>query len=134
MTSCLKHVIALGLGCLDVSIVSNLIIGVKVNQLTFLVGLVAFDEILILFDGVVVALTVLDEGNGLNLVKELLIKQHTILDEDLEVVPFVFELLTIGIEDFYKTIGNLLGDVARNLLDVAVGLQIRTAYVERDVG
>ena len=122
MTSCLKHVVTLGLGCFDVGIVSNLIIGVKVDQLTFLVGLVAFYELLILFDGVVVTFTVLDESNGLNLVEELFIKQHTVLDEDLEVVPFVLELLTVGVEDLDKTIGNLLGNVAGNLLDVAVGL------------
>ena len=103
---------------------SYLVVGVKIDQLTFLIGLVAFNELLILFEGVVVTFTVLNERDGLDFVEELLVEQHTILDEDLEVVPLVFEFLTIGIENLNKTISDFLGDVAGNLLDIAVGLQI----------
>ena len=103
---------------------SYLVVGVKIDQLTFLICLVAFDELLILFEGVVVTFTVLNERDSFDFVEELLVEQHTILDEDLEVVPLVFEFLTIGIENLNKTISDFLGDVAGNLLDIAVGLQI----------
>ena len=55
------------------------------------------------------------------------------MDEEFEVVPLFFKLSAVALEERRKTVCHLLGDILRNLLHIAVALEIRTAHVERNV-
>ena len=66
------------------------------------------------------------------LIKNIL-SQHTVVDENLQVVPFLFKFLTVVLEDRLQAVGYLLRDVSRNLLHVRIALQVRTRYVQRNV-
>ena len=96
--------------------------------------MVVLDERLVLVEGILLAVGVGEEGKILSTVVEIFLRQHTVVDEDLQVVPLFFELFAVVLEDGLQTVGHLLGDVRRNLLDVGVALQVRTRYVQRDVG
>ena len=70
----------------------------------------------------------------LGLVVEVVLREHTVVDEKFDVVPLLLKLRAVLLEDACQAVAHLLGDVARYLLHVLVALQIRTAHVQRDVG
>ena len=106
---------------------------IKINQVAILVGLVVLDQVLVLLQSEIFALDILHQGELNRTVVELLVGQHTILDEEFQAVPFLLELSPVGLEDLLQTVGHLLRDVARDLLHVLVALQIRTRDVQRDI-
>ena len=95
--------------------------------------MVVLDECAIFVECEVFALSVLHQCEVLGAIVERLLAQHSVVDEDLEVVPFLFKSLAVFLEDALQTVAHLLGDICGNLLHVAVALQIRTAYIQGNV-
>ena len=110
-----------------------LVVGVEVYQVAVLVGLVVLDEGLVFLEGEVLAVYVLEEGEVLGAFVEVFLREHSVVDEDLQVVPFFLVLLAVLLEDGAESVGHFLGDVGGDFLHVAVALQIASAHVERDV-
>ena len=54
-------------------------------------------------------------------------------EEEFEVIPLLLEFLTVLLEDRVQAVCHLLGDVGRNLLHVAVALQVAAAHVQWDI-
>ena len=79
------------------------------------------------------ALRILEQSEVLGTIIERLIGQHTVIDEHLEVVPLLLIVLAVSLEDAAEAVCHLLGDVCGNLLHVLIALQVRTAYVKRNV-
>ena len=128
-----QYRVALSLGSLDVCILLVLVVGIEVNQRTVLVSLLVLDESLVLLVREVLAFCVLEQGEVLGTVIERLVGQHTVVDEHLEVVPLLLIVLAVSLEDAAEAVCHLLGDVCGNLLHILVALQVRTAYVKRNV-
>ena len=82
----------------------------------------------------ILAFRVLEQVNVFDLVVELLVREGTVLQEDLQLVPFLLKVLAVFLEHRLQLLGHLLADVGGDFLDVGVGLQIGTGDVERDVG
>ena len=100
-----------------------------------LVGLVALDELAVLLEAVVLALGVLHQCEILGTVVESLwLREHSVVDEEFDVVPFLLKFLSVALEDSLQAVGDLLLDVCRNLLHVRIALQIAAADIQRDVG
>ena len=110
-----------------------LVVGVEVYQVAVLVGLVVLDERLVFFCREVFAVYVLEQCEVLGAVVEVRLREHSIVDEELQVVPFLLEVLAVILEDSVQSVSHLLCDICRDLLHVAVALQIAAAHVERDV-
>ena len=128
-----QYVVAFVLGRIDVSVLFVQVVGVEVNQATVLVGLVVLDQCLVFFEGVILVVCILEQSKLGSLFIEIFLSQHTIVDENLQVVPFLFKFLTVVLEDRLQAVGYLLRDVSRNLLHVRIALQVRTRNVQRNV-
>ena len=111
-----------------------LVVGIQIDDLSVHVCLVVLDECCILLQCVVLAFSVLQQEVLFGLVVVVLLAQHAIVDEYLDVVPLLLEVLTLVLEDGGKLIAHLLGDVAADLLHVGITLEIASAYVQRNVG
>ena len=128
------HGVTLVVGSLDVGVLVGGICGIKEHQIAILVGLVHFDQSLVLVDGEIFAFGILDKGELHGGVAELVVGEHAIFNEDADVVPLLFEIGTVILEKILKTLRHLLGDVARYLLDGAVALQIASRHIQGNVG
>ncbi len=128
-----EYRVTLLLGSLDVRVLLLLVVGIEIYQVAILIGLVVLDQGLVLLESEVLALYILQESEVLGTLVEVFLREHTVVDEDLEVIPFLLELLAVLLEDRAQTVCHLLGDVGRNLLHVAVALQVAAAHVQRDV-
>ena len=128
-----QDAVALVPGGLDVSELFLPVGGVEIYQALVLVGLVGLDEFPVLLICEIGAVRVLEEGHLLHPGVEILLGEHSVVDEELDIVPLPLELLAVTLEYGSETVGHLLGDVARYLLDVGVTLKIRTGNVQRDV-
>ena len=117
-----EDVVAAILGRLDVAVLLVRVGGVEVDDVVFLIGLLGGDQLAILFEGVIGAVDVLEQGELRGAVVELLVAEHAVLDEELQAVPLFFEGLAVVLEDLFQAIGNLLGDVCGDLLHVLVAL------------
>ena len=128
------YVITLLFCSLDVGVLLHLVGGVEIDQITIHVGLLAFYQCAVLIKRIVAVVDVAEEEELLRRFEELLVGQHAIFDEDLDVIPFPFISLAIFFEHLVKLLCHLLRDIARDLLHLLVGLQITAAYIQRYVG
>jgi len=96
--------------------------------------LVFLNQGFVLLDGVVFVVGVLEEEELLGALVELRVAHHAVFDEHADVIPVLLVGLAVFLEELFKFLGHLLGDVGRDFLHVLVALQERTADVQRDVG
>ena len=118
---------------LDVGVLLLLVRGVEVDELVVLVLLRRLDQLAVLVEGEVLALRVLHQGELLGAVVESLFGEDAVVDEELQVVPLLLVLLAVLREDGLQAVGHFLRDVRRDLLHLAVALEIASADVQRDV-
>ena len=116
---------------LDIRIGCVGVLGIEENEVTVLVGLRLFDLRFILIESEVLAVEVLKECKADGFLVELLVSEHTKLNEHLHVVPLLLEVLAVGFKEFCQFVSHFLGDVAADFLDVIIGLQVGTADVQR---
>ncbi len=128
-----KHIVALVLGRLDESVLLVGVGGVEVNDLLVLVCLVLCDRLAVVLKREVLPVRVLEQGELHSLLAELLVGEHSIFNEQLEVVPLLLPGVPLVLEDLLQPVSYLLGDVSRDLLDVLIGLKIASGDVKRDV-
>ena len=107
-----KHVIALVLCGFNIGILVLCICGIEDYEFLVLVGLVALDALAVVFDAEIFVLSVLEQAELERPFAEFLIGNHSVFDEELYVVPFFLECLTVLLEDFLQPVSHLLGDVA----------------------
>lgn len=129
-----QHAVAFVLRSLDIRILFLLVVGIEVDEFSVFISLVVFDKRLVLVECEVLTVDILEEGEVLGTVVEVLLREHAVVDEQLEVVPFLLIVLTVVFEGLLQTVGHLLCDVGGNLLYVSVTLQVRTAHIQRNIG
>ena len=128
-----QHVVTLAFGRLEEGVLLLGIVHVEEHHLLVLVGLRLLHLFRVLLRGEVLALDVFPEHEVRGLLGELLVGQDAVLDEDLQVVPLRLVIGAQGVEQLLQPVGDLAGDVARNLLHVGVALQVAARDVERNV-
>ena len=109
------------------------IVGIEDYHVAVFVHLVLTHFVLVLIERSILAVKVLIECKCSGFLIELLVCQHTKLDEHLDVVPFLGKLVLVRFVQFREFICHFLGDVTADFLDVIVGLQITTADIQRDI-
>ena len=117
-----QHVVAAILGLLYVAPLSIAVGGVEVDGAAVLILLALAHQILVLFEGEILPVHILEEGELLRLLVELLIGYHPVGHEELEVVPLLLVRLAVCVEQLLQPVGHLLGDVRRDLLHVRIAL------------
>ena len=110
------------------------IVGIQINQVAVFIGLAILDERLIFLKRVIFAVDIFQQCKVLRPLIEILLRQHAIMNKQLQAIPFLLISLAVLLEDALQTIGHLLGDVGRNLLHVRIALQIAAAHVQRNIG
>ena len=55
------------------------------------------------------------------------------IDKYFQIIPLLFKLFAVVLENRLQAIGNFLCDIGRNLLHIRVALQIRTGYIQRNI-
>ena len=86
--------------------------------------MVVLDEGLVLLEGEVLALNVLEERELLGAIVKLLLRQHAVVDEELQVVPLLLVVLAVVLEGLLQAVGHLLGDIGGDLLHVGIALKV----------
>ncbi len=128
-----QHVVAFLFGAFDIGVVGIRVVGIEQYQVAVFVGLGVLHLGLIFAQGHVFAGDILQQGKAFGFLVEFLVREHTKLNKHLDVVPFLGEVLFVGLVQFCQFVSHFLGDIARDLLDVVVALQVTTAHVERDI-
>ena len=106
-----QHAVALCLGSLYVAVLLFLVGGIQIDEITVFVGLVVLYECAVFVEGEVLALCVLHHGEVLGAVVERRVAEHAIVDEYLQVVPFLLVGLAVFLEDAVQAVAHLLGDI-----------------------
>ena len=119
-----EHAVAFGIGSLDESVLFFFVGGIEVDQHVVLVFLVAFNQRLVLVESEVLPVNVFEECEILGTVVERFLSEHTIVDEEFQVVPFLFVFFSVLVKDSLQAVGHFLGDVGRDFLHVGVALQV----------
>ena len=128
-----QYIIALVLGSLDIAVLLVFVVGVQINQVTVLVRLIILYQGLILFKSIMLAVCIGEKGEILCSIIEILLREHSIVDEDFQIVPLLFKLFAVVLEYGLQTVGYFLRNICRDLLNVRVTLQIRAGYVQRNI-
>ena len=129
-----EHIVALSLRSLDIRELCFSIVGVETHQLLIFVGLVLLNRFAIFLVSVSLSVNIFEKCEVLRLIVEVGFRENAVVDEEFEVVPLFFKLSAVALEERREAICHLLRDILRNLLHIAVALEIRAAHVERNVG
>ena len=117
-----QHAVGFVFCSLDIAVLVIGIRCVQVDQVAFLVCLVGFRQSFVLFECVIFAVYILQEGElGCPIVK-FFFAQHSVLDEKFQAVPLFFELRTVVLEHFFQAICHLFHNVVGDLFHVLVAL------------
>ena len=128
-----QHVIALRLGTFDIGIVRIRIMGIERHQVTVLIGLIILDLRLIILQRRILTFDILEKCKTYRTLVELLIAQHTELDEEFDIVPFLLKIFAVVLVHLRQFIRHFLGDMTGDLLHVIVALQIGAADIKRNI-
>ena len=94
-----QHAIAFSLSPLNVAILLIAVSGIQVNQVAILVSLVVLNEVAIFVKGKVLALNILEQSIRFSLVIKVVFREHTIVDEQLQVIPLLLKILTVRLKN-----------------------------------
>ena len=106
-----QDIVAFLFGALDIGVVGIGILRVEHDQVTVLVRLGIFDLGFVLIEGEVLFVHILHQGKTDGAVVELLVGEHTKLDEELDVIPLLLEIGAVVLIEFCQFVSHLLGDV-----------------------
>jgi len=129
-----QHVIPLCAGRLHKGVLLLGMVRIQIDQVLVLVGLLLFNQLFILLRSEIFPFSVLEEEEGFCPLEKFLIGQHPILDKNLQVIPFLFELLTLILVNLLQTVSDLFGDVRADLFHIGIALQVRAGDIQRNVG
>ncbi len=121
-------------GSLYISILRSFVGSIKEYDVAVFVGLRRRDKLLVFLDSEIFILGIFQEVEFHSRITELLVGKHAVFYENLDVIPLLFEFLTVGFEQFFETRRHFFGDIRRNLLNRRIALQIRARNIQRDVG
>ncbi len=119
-----QNIVALGYSSLDVGILRRRVGCVDVHHVSILIGLRRLNQRAVFLKREVALLGICKKKELHCGIAELLICQHTILDEYAYVIPFLLKVRTVSLEYIFKTRCNLLGDIAGYLLHGCIALQV----------
>ena len=74
-----------------------------------------------------------EKGEFLRFLIEILLSKHAVIDKYFQIIPLLFKLFAVVLENRLQAIGNFLCDIGRNLLHIRVALQIRTGYIQWNI-
>ena len=101
-------------------------------------GICCVSDVLMLAFGelgksLILTVSCLIEADVFNLLKELLFFHHAVLNEYGDIGPVLLIVFPLLLEQLIKLIGDLLDDMAGELLYVFILLQSRTRYIQRQI-
>ena len=122
-------VVPLRLGFFNVRVLSVFGGGVEDNRGAVLVRLEGLDFVDVLVQGEETAVGILNQEEFFRTLKEFLVRDHSVLNNHLDIVPLGFKVCAVCLEHFLQLVRYLFGDVAADFLDVAVCLEVRSRNV-----
>ena len=128
-----QHIIAFILCMLNVAVLLFFVSGVQINQIVVFIFLISFYQLFIFFKSEILTIHVFQQSKFFCSLVKFLVSQHTILNEYLQIIPFILEFRTFFFENISQSIGYLLGDMTGYFLDISIALQIAARYIQRNV-
>ena len=107
-----QNVVSAVIGGLYISVLCHGVVGVDIYHVAVFVGLRTLYQGAVFLEGIEFVFRVLEESELHCGITELLVGKHTVFDEDLYVVPFLFKVRTVCAENIFQTGSYFLGDVA----------------------
>ena len=107
-----QYIVALIFGCLNVAVMFVGIVGVQINQIAVFIFLVFTHQSFILFKSKVFAIYIFQQGKFLSTFVEFFIAEHSVLNENFQVIPFFFKISTVFFENFGQAVGYFFGNMA----------------------
>ena len=106
-----QHVVALVFGGFDVAVLSSLVGCVQIDEVAVFVGLVGGDKLLVFIKCELLILDIGEKSEFHCCVAEFFIRQHTVFDKYLDVVPFCFVFVAAILENIFKLGGNFFRNI-----------------------
>ena len=75
------------------------VVGVEVNEGRVVVGVIMVNECVVLLEGVIVVVCMVEERKVGRVLIEMLVSEDWVVDENVEVVGFVLKLVRVVVED-----------------------------------
>ena len=115
-----QDIVSLVFGCLYVLVLGNRIRRIQVNHLLVLVSLIGLYCLTVILIREELAVRVLHKCKLECPLAEFFLRQHSILYEKLEIVPFLLIFLAVIFKDIFQPVSDLLGYIRGNLLDIGI--------------
>ena len=97
---------------LNVAVMFVGVIGVQINQIAVFIFLVFTHQSFILFESKVFAIYIFQQGKFLSTFVEFFIAEHSVLNENFQVIPFFFKISTVFFENFGQAVRYFFGNMA----------------------
>ena len=107
-----QHIISLALGRLDIRVLFFHIRGIQEHHLIIFIRLIGFNQVLVLFIREIFSFRILEQEDALGSLGKFFIRQHTILDENLQIIPFLLVIFPFIRENITQTVSHFLCDMA----------------------
>ena len=117
-----QHIVALGFGCRDITILLLKICSIEIDKFLVLVCLYGLDELAVLVKRVIFAVLGFEKSEFHRTLAEFLVAEHAIFDKELDIVPLFLEIFPLRAENLFETVCNLFGYVSRYFLDIGIAL------------
>src|SRR5690554_2559893 len=95
-----KNIVAFIFSSFNKSILYILIGSVEINKLTFFICLIRFNDLCILLEREIFVVGIFKQSNFSCSIVKLLFREHSILDEEFQIIPLLFKYFTIGLKNF----------------------------------
>ena len=107
-----KHIISFVPGTFDIWILRLDIRRIQQDKLLVLVSLLRLNSFPVLVYAEILAICILEQTELHRPLTELLVTEHTVFDEQLEVVPFLLQGFSFVLENLLQTVCHLPCDVS----------------------
>ena len=106
-----QHIISFALDCLNIRVLLFYIRGIQEYHLIIFIRLVSFNQVLVLFIREIFPFRVLEQEDGLGSLGKFFIRQHTILDENLQIIPLFLVIFPFIRENITQAVSHFLRDM-----------------------
>ena len=94
-----QNTIALLTCCLNVCVLLLFVVGIEIDEIPVLVCLSVLNQRAVFLERKVLAINVFQQCKVLRTVIELVLREHSVVDENLQVVPLLLVVLAVVLED-----------------------------------
>jgi len=117
-----QNIISFVFGVLYVTVLFFEVGCIQINQITIFIFLIFANQGFVFFVSEVFSIHIFEQGKFFGSFIKLFVCQHAILNKQFQVVPFLFELISVIFKDFLQAVGDFFGNVVGDFPHIRVVL------------